>query len=51
MSGIVLAHAGSEEEIDKILSQDAYYPDFAKYELHIFQANIISEELINYNGK
>lgn len=51
MAGVVLAHAENREELERILSQDAYYPDLATYDIHEFQANIISEELINYKGK
>lgn len=51
MAGVVLAHAESREELERILSQDAYYPDLATYDVHELQANIISEELINYKGK
>ena len=51
MAGLVIAYAESREELEEILSQDSYYPDLATYGVHEFQANIISEKLIDYKGK
>lgn len=51
MAGVVMAQAESREALDAILAQDAYYPDLATYEVREFQANLIADNLTDYQGK
>ncbi|WP_167148755.1 YciI family protein [Actinomyces sp. ZJ308] len=37
-AGIIVARAASREDLEKILSQDVYYPDGATYEVAEFKA-------------
>ncbi|MBM7636826.1 YciI family protein [Streptococcus saliviloxodontae] len=50
MAGLVIAQANSRADLDAILAKDAYYPDLATYDVHEFQANIISENITDYKG-
>ena len=51
MAGLVVAQLADKQELLKILQQDAYYPDLATYEIREFQANIITENFVDYQGK
>ncbi|MFC3932061.1 YciI family protein [Streptococcus dentapri] len=51
MSGLIVAYVSDREELEEILSQDAYYPDLATYEVREFKANIIAEDITDYKGK
>ncbi|KXT70903.1 YciI family protein [Streptococcus cristatus] len=51
MAGIAIAKAGDRARLDKILSQDAYYPDYATYDVSEFQANLIANHLSDYKGQ
>ncbi|MBY6286971.1 hypothetical protein K6121_11550 [Neisseria subflava] len=48
---MVLAQAESREALDKILAEDAYYPDGAEYAVSEYQANLIADNITDYRGK
>jgi YCII-like protein len=50
-AGMVLAQAESREALDKILAEDAYYPDGAEYAVSEYQANLIADNITDYRGK
>ena len=51
MTGVAIATVGSREEGNAIIEQDAFYPDNATYDIHEFTANIISDDITQYQGK
>lgn len=51
MAGVVMAQAESRDALEAIIAQDAYYPEMATYDVHEFQANLISDKMIEYRGK
>lgn len=44
-AGVILAQTEKREEMEKIISEDAFYPDGAKYELHEFDPKLIAEDI------
>ncbi|MBD5429215.1 YciI family protein [Lactobacillus sp.] len=44
-AGVIIAKANSKEQIEKIISEDVFYPNEAEYELHEFQANLVADKL------
>lgn len=51
MAGIAIAKVEDRTTLDKILSQDAYYPDYATYDVSEFQANLIADHLLDCKGQ
>lgn len=51
MGRLLIAVVDSREALDTLLAKDAYYPDLANYEVREFQANLISDQLVDYCGK
>ncbi|MBB1062959.1 YciI family protein [Limosilactobacillus fastidiosus] len=45
MSGIIVAQAKDRNELDKIISQDVFYPREASYEVNEFQAKLVSSDI------
>lgn len=50
-AGVVIAKANSIEEIEKIISEDSFYPEFATYEISEFTANLVADNITDYKGK
>lgn len=50
-AGVVFAHTDSREELQSILEEDCYYPNFAKYEIREFAPKLISTKLPELAGK
>lgn len=44
-AGVILAQTENREEMEKIISEDAFYPEGAKYELHEFDPKLIAEDI------
>ena len=44
-AGVILAQTENREEMGKIIFEDAFYPDGAKYELHEFDPKLIAEDI------
>ncbi|MDO4912528.1 MAG: YciI family protein [Lactobacillus sp.] len=51
MAGLAIAYTNSRAELDEIIAHDAYYPDYATYDVHEFQANLIADNLPDFQGK
>lgn len=45
MSGIIIAQAKDRDELDKMISQDVFYPQEASYEVNEFKANLVSSDI------
>lgn len=45
LSGIIIATAHSKNELDRVISQDVFYPSEATYEIKEFQAKLVSTEI------
>ncbi len=43
--GVIFAHVKDRAELDKILAEDCYYPDFAAYEIREFAPKMIAEDI------
>ncbi len=44
-SGVIFAKTESREAFQKILKEDCYYPDFAKYEIREFAPKMIAADI------
>lgn len=51
MSGVIIAQAESRTALDQLISQDAYYPDIAHYDVNEFSADEVSPALSQFQGK
>lgn len=45
-AGVIFAQACNREELQSILEEDCYYPDFARYDVREFMPKLIAE---NFN--
>ena len=50
-SGVILAVAENRAELEQILAEDCYYPNFAQYEIREFEAKLIATNLADFIGK
>lgn len=51
MAGVVMAQANSRAELDAIIAKDAYYADqLATYEVSEFKANLVADNLTDFQG-
>lgn len=50
-AGVIIASTESREELDAILKEDCYYPDFAKYEIREFEPKMIAENMADFIEK
>ena len=50
-AGVIFAHTDSREELQSILEEDCYYPNFAKYEIREFAPKLISTKFPELAGK
>lgn len=50
-AGVIFAHTDSREELQAILEEDCYYPDFAQYEIREFAPKMIAANLPEFAGK
>ncbi len=50
-AGVIFAHTDSREELQAILEEDCYYPNFAQYEIREFAPKMISTKLPELAGK
>lgn len=51
-AGVIIAQAESREALDKVLSEDVYYPlDLATYEVHEFKAAMVAENIKEFQGR
>ena len=41
-AGVIFAHTDSRDELQRILQEDCYYPDFAQYEIREFAPKMIA---------
>ncbi|MCH3922049.1 YciI family protein [Limosilactobacillus sp.] len=48
MSGVVIAQAKSREALDKILAEDAFYPDGASYDVNEIAAHMVADNITDY---
>lgn len=48
MSGVVIAQAKSREALDKILAEDAFYPDGANYDVNEIAAHMVADNIPDY---
>ncbi|EHJ52392.1 YciI family protein [Streptococcus macacae] len=51
MAGVVLAQADSQEKVEAIIAEDAYYPNMAVYDISELTANLIADNLTEFKGK
>ena len=51
MAGLVIAKAANRDELQAMIAQDAYFPDLATYEINEFQANLIAQQINDYQGE
>ncbi|WP_165211220.1 YciI family protein [Streptococcus tangpeifui] len=45
MAGIVIAKADSRDDLDAMIAKDAYYPDYATYDVAEFKANLVADDI------
>ncbi|OAM26775.1 MULTISPECIES: YciI family protein [Eikenella] len=50
-AGVIFAHTDSRAELQAILEEDCYYPDFAQYEIREFAPKLIAAKLPEFAGK
>ncbi|WP_263064798.1 YciI family protein [Dickeya dadantii] len=51
-AGVIIAQAESRVALERVLSEDIYYPlGLADYEIREFKAALISGDIKNYEGK
>ncbi|BAQ24495.1 YciI family protein [Streptococcus troglodytae] len=51
MAGLIIAQADSRAAIESIITQDAYYPDYASYDISEFTANMVANNITAFKGK
>lgn len=44
-AGVIIAQASSKEEMEEIISHDAFYPASADYDLHEFKAKLVAKDI------
>lgn len=49
-SGVIIASTKNRDELMTILSEDAYYPELAKYEIQEFSPTMIAENISQYQA-
>lgn len=50
-AGIIIAGLSDRKSLDKILSEDPFYPDKAEYHINEFTPMKILDSITNYEGK
>lgn len=50
-AGVIVAQAADRAELDRILAEDAYYPDLANYAVNEFTALKIAANITDYQAK
>ncbi|MDO5376207.1 MAG: YciI family protein [Staphylococcus rostri] len=45
MAGIVIAKVDTRDELDTLIAKDAYYPDYATYDVVEFKANLVATDI------
>lgn len=44
-AGVIFAHVKDRAELDKILAEDCYYPDFTRYNIREFAPKMIANDI------
>ena len=51
-AGVIIAQTDSREELDAMLAEDVYWADkLADYQVREFQANLVAENIQQFQGK
>lgn len=50
-AGVIFAVTENREELQKILEEDCYYPDFAEYKIRSFEPKLIAQNIVEFVGK
>lgn len=47
-AGVIIAQTANRAELDRILAEDSYYPDLAKYEISEFVPKMVAENIAQF---
>ncbi|MDO5639188.1 MAG: YciI family protein [Neisseria sp.] len=49
-NGVIIAHTDSREQLEAILNEDCYYPNFARYEIREFAPKMAAADIGKFVG-